>query len=134
MLRISRYILGIRSYRLSMSNIFQQLGWLSYPQMIMSDSIKMIYRINIIGKPRAMSKFFNFTNAQCDNVRLVRTPSIKFKPKLVRTTKLQLYRGIQYYSSLPLDIRLSDKKNFKNKLKRYITGNTNVYRAQRPIT
>ena len=45
--------------------------------MIMSDSIKMIYRINIIGKPRAMSKFFNFTYAQCDNVRLVRTPSIR---------------------------------------------------------
>merc|ERR1711989_15219 len=134
MLQISRYILGIKSFRLSMCNIFKQLGWLSYPQMIMVDTIKMIYRINIIGKPRAMSKYFTFTNAQCDSVRLVRTPSIKFKPNLVRTTKLQLYRGIQYYSSLPLEIRLSDTKTFKNKLKRYIVFNTSVYRAERLIT
>merc|ERR1712243_442996 len=116
----------------SMSNIFKQLRWLSYPQMIMLDSIKMIYRINIIGKPRVMSKFFNFTNAQCDSVRLVRTPSIKFKPKLERTTNLQLYKGIQYYSSLPLDIRISDNKTLKNKLKRYIACNASVYRSQRP--
>merc|ERR1711873_95254 len=33
---------------------------------------------NILGKPRAMVNFFNFTNAQCDSVRQVRTPSIKF--------------------------------------------------------
>merc|ERR1711895_129767 len=132
MLRISQYILGIRSYGLSMSNIFKQLGWLSYPQMIIVDSIKMIYRIDIIGKPRAMSKYFTFTNAQCDNVRLVRTPSIKFKPNLVRTTKLQLYRGIQYYSSLPLEIRISDNKTLKNKLKQYIVCNTSVYISQRP--
>ena len=29
-----------------MSKIFSQLGWLSYPQMIMAYSIKMVYRIN----------------------------------------------------------------------------------------
>merc|ERR1711867_18828 len=102
--------------------------------MIMEDSIKMIYRINIIGKQRVMAKYFIFTNAQCDNVRLVRTPSIKYKPNVVRTTKLQLFTGIQYYSSLPLEIRLSDTKTFKNKLKRYIVLNTSVYRAERPIT
>ena len=66
----------------------------------------MIYRINILGKPRAMVNFFNFTNAQSDSVRQVRTPSIKYKPNLARTTKLQLYRGISYYSNLPLDIRI----------------------------
>ena len=80
-----------------------------------------------------MVNFFDFTNAQSDGVRKVRTPSIKFKPNLARTTKLQLYWGISYYSNLPLDIRIADKKNFKNKLKTYIANNTSVYKAQRPV-
>merc|ERR1712240_720890 len=80
MLKISRYILGIKSYRMSTSNIFKELGWLSYPQIITSEAIKIIYNINNKCKPRSMMKFFQFDNVLYGEKRLVRTPFLKHKP------------------------------------------------------
>merc|ERR1712240_187543 len=101
------------------------------PQMIIADSIKMVYRINNICKPRAMTKYFTFTNALYNNIR---TPSIEYKPNLARTCKLQLFKGSQYYNNLLIEIRLSNNKTFNNKLKRYIALKTSVYKGERPVT
>ena len=134
MLRISRYILGIRSYRMSTSNIFKELGWLSYPQIITSEAIKVIYNINNMCKPRSMMKFFQFDNVLYGQKRLVRTPSLKHKPNLARTCKSQLFRGTYWFSKLPYEIRVSTNKNFKTALKRHINVNSDIYKLDRPIT
>merc|ERR1711873_40346 len=93
MLKISRYILDIRSYRMSTSNIFKELGWLSYPQMITSEAIKVIYNINNMCKPRSLMKLFQFDNILYGQKRLVRTPSLKHKPNLAKICKSQLFTG-----------------------------------------
>ena len=115
------------------SNIFDKLGWLSYPQLIQSEAVKLIYRINILAKPRAMVKMFNF-DLVGDNVHKVRTPSLIHKPKLAKTQKLQLFRGTYYYSRLPLEIRTSNNISFKRRINKYISSYVNVYHADRPIT
>ena len=133
MLKISRYILGIRSYRMSTSNIFKELGWLSYPQIITSEAIKIIYNINNTCKPRSLMKFFQFNNVPNEQRRLVRTPSLKYKPNLAKTLKSQLFRGTYLFSKLPYDIRVSTNKNFKTVLKRHTSMNSNIYKLDRPL-
>merc|ERR1712240_484222 len=85
MLRISRYILGIKSYRMSTSNIFKELGWLSYPQIITSEAIKIIYNINNTCKPKSLMRFFQFNNIPNEQRRLIRTLSLIHKPNLAKT-------------------------------------------------
>ena len=133
MLKISRYILGIKSFRMSTSEIFRTLGWHSYPQIIQYDSVRLIYMINNLSKPRALVNLFRF-NMGDDNIRSVRTPSLIYKPKLVKTQKLQLYRGTYYFSKMTYDIRTAPVISFKNRLKKYISSHVSVYRADRPIT
>ena len=94
---------------ISTSNIFKELGWHSYPKIIMADAIKMIYKINNLSMPRALINFFTFNNSSHDNINLVRTPSLKFKPYIARTQKLHLFRGTYYFGSLPYELRVSDK-------------------------
>merc|ERR1711873_144911 len=64
MLKISRKIMGIRSYKMSTLKIFEELNWLSFPQMIRYESTKMIYNINILSQPKSILNFFNFDYIQ----------------------------------------------------------------------
>merc|ERR1712082_121216 len=114
MLKISRKIIGIRSYKMSTHKIFEELNWLSFPQMIRYESTKMIYNINILSQPKSILTFFNFDNIQSETRRLVRTPSLKFRPNMAKTSKTQLFRGVYYYSKLPYDIRVAKKQLLKN--------------------
>ena len=118
---------------ISTSNIFKELGWHSYPKIIMADAIKIIYKINNLSMPRALINFFTFNNSSHDNINLVRTPSLKFKPYIARTQKLQLFRGTYYFGSLPYELRVSDRF-FKDKLKCYISSKTSVYCMNKPMT
>merc|ERR1712240_252021 len=133
-LKISRKIMGIRSYKMSTLKIFEELNWLSFPQMISYESTKMIYNINILSQPKSILTFFNFDNIQSEPRRLVRKPSLKFRPNMAKTTKTQLFRGVYYYSKLPYDIRVANKKTKKKQLKGHIMKQTNVYCMERPIT
>ena len=133
MLKISRKILGIKSYRMSTSDIFRKLNWHSYPQMIQYEAVRLIYNINNLAKPRALVKMFQF-NMQDEGVRSVRTPVLKYNPKLTKTQKLQLYGGTYYFSKLPYDIRTANKTSFKSRLKKYVSSFIGVYRADKPIT
>ena len=45
---------------MSIHKIFNRLGWLRYPQLIKSEAVKLIYRMNILAKPSAMVKLFKF--------------------------------------------------------------------------
>ena len=134
MLKISRRIMGIRSFKMSTTNIFTELNWLSFPQMVRYECTKMVYNINILSQPKSILNFFNFENSQNDLRRLVRTPSIKFRPNMAKTAKTQLYRGVYYYSKLPYDIRVAKKVTFKKQLKIHIMEQTSVYCMERPIT
>ena len=134
MLKVSRKILGFQSYKMSTSKIFSELNWLSFPQMIRYEATKMIYNINILSQPKSIIKFFNFQNTSSDSRRLVRTPTLKYKPNMAKTTKSQLYRGVYYYSKLPFEIRVAKKDIFKSKLKSHIKKETSVYCMERPIT
>ena len=134
MLRISRTILGIKSFKMSTTNIFAELNWLSFPQMIRYEATKIIYNINILSQPKSILKYFNFDNKLCDTRRMVRTPALTYKPNMAKTAKTQLFRGVFFYSKLPLAIRVAKKLTFKNQLKSHIMRETNVYSMERPIT
>ena len=133
MLKISRKILGIQSYRMSTESIFRKLKWLSYPQMIQYESIRLIYNINNLARPRALVNLFKFTMID-EGVRSVRIPALIHIPKITKIMKLQLYRGTFYFSKLPYEIRTSTKASFKTRLKSYISSHVGVYKADKPIT
>ena len=101
--------------------------------MIQYEAVRLIYNINNLAKPRALVKMFQFN--MCDwGIRSVRTPTLKYNPKLAKIKKLQLYRGTYYFSKLPYEIRTANKISFKTRLKKYISSFVGVYRADRPVT
>ena len=126
--------MGIRSFKMSTTNIFSELNWLSFPQMVRYECTKMIYNINILSQPKSILNFFNFNLTQSEARRLVKTPSLKFRPNMAKTLKTQLYRGLFYYSKLPYDIRIAKKITFKKQLKSHIMKHTSVYCMERPVT
>ena len=119
---------------MSTKDIMKDMGWASFPQLITIDSVRIIHQINIYGKPKSLSKFFKFSNNRETERRLVRTPTLKYTPKLPKTLKSQLYRGIYYYSKLPLELRTANAKIFKNKITSHISKNFNTYCLERPVT
>ena len=124
----------IRSFKMSTSKIFDELNWLSFPQIIRYESTKMIYNINILSQPKSILNFFNFESSQSEARRSVRTPALKFVPTMVKSFKTQLYRGVFFYSKLPYEIRVLNKISFKKQLKSYIMKKTSVYSMERPVT
>ena len=49
-------ILGISSYRLNTTTILNKLNWLSYHQIVLHESIKLMHRISYESQPPALSQ------------------------------------------------------------------------------
>ena len=112
-----------------------ELKWLSYPQMIIMDAVKLIHKINTNNRPKSLCKFMNFSEVRQDLNRIVRTPKVRYIPNLEKINTLQLYRGTYYYGRIPLDIKLILKnKLFNTRLKAHIIHNYNVHRMDKPVT
>ena len=72
-------ILSISSYRLNTTTIFNKLNWLSYHQIIMHESVKLMYRISHESQPPALSQLLYHSLVRSDINRQVRKPSVKYK-------------------------------------------------------
>jgi len=130
-LKITRHILGIESYKMSTTKILQTLDWLSFPQIIAQESIKIIHKLNIMNKPKALKKYFYFNQERVDVNRNLRKPNLSYKPKAQKLNKSQMYRGVYYYSKLPFDIRILKPKLFNKKLKTHIMNSFNTYHLEK---
>ena len=72
-------ILSISSYRLNTTTILNKLNWLSYHQIVMHESVKLMYRISHESQPPALSQLLYHSLVRSDINRQVRKPSVKYK-------------------------------------------------------
>ena len=110
-------ILGITSYKLNTTTILNKLNWLSYYQIIIHKSVKLIHRISYESQPASLSQLLYHRVVRSDIDRQVRKPSVKYKSLLAKTSYNFLDRAIHIYNTLPDNILLLPKNNSQNNLK-----------------
>ena len=116
-------ILGITSYKLNTTTILNKLNWLSYHQIIIHESVKLIHRISYESQPPALSQLLYHSMARSDINRQVRKPSIKYKSLSAKTSNNFLHRAVHIYNTLPDNIRFLPKKLFSKQSKAHIKMN-----------
>ena len=113
-------ILSISSYRLNTTTILNKLNWLSYHQIVMHESVKLIYRISHESQPPALSQLLYHSLVRSDIDRQVRKPSVKYKSLSAKTSNNFMHRAVHIYNSLPDFIRILPKKSFSKESKAHI--------------
>ena len=116
-------ILGITSYKLNTTTILNKLNWLSYYQIIIHESIKLVHRISYESQPPSLSQLLYHSLVRSDIDRQVRKPSVKYKSLSAKTSNNFLHRAIYIYNTLPDYIRFLPKKSFSKQSKSYIKSN-----------
>merc|ERR1712115_415944 len=118
--KCSHKILGITSYRLNTSTILGKLNWLSYYQLIIHESIKLIHRVSYECKPLSPSQLLYHSLVRSDIDRQVCKPSVKYKSLSAKTSNNFMHRAVHLYNSLPDHIPFLPKKSFSKGSKAHI--------------
>ena len=116
-------IFGITSYKLNTTTILNKLNWLSYYQIIIHESIKLIHRISYESQPPSLSQLLYHSLVRSEIDRQVRKPSVKYKSLSAKTSNNFLHRAIYIYNTLPDNIRFLPKKSFSKQSKAFIKSN-----------
>ena len=113
-------ILGISSYRLNTTTILNKLNWLSYHQIVIHESVKLMHRISYESQPPALSQLLYHSLVRSDIDRQVRKPSVKYKSLSAKTSNNFMHRAVHIYNTLPDFIRVLPKKSFSKESKAHI--------------
>ena len=111
--KCSQKILGISSYRLNTTTILNKLNWLSYHQLIIHESIKLIHRVSYESQPPALSQLLFHSLVRSDIDCQVRKPSVKYKSLSAKTSNTFLHRAVHIYNTLPDTIQFLPKNLFQ---------------------
>jgi len=103
-------ILGISSYRLNTTTILNKLNWLSYHQIVLHESIKLMHRISYESQPPALSQLLYHSLVRSDIDRQVRKPLVKYKSLSAKTSNNFMHRAVHIYNTLSDFIRALPKK------------------------
>ena len=79
--RCMHNIIGIKSYKMTTTTIMKKLEWLSFPQMVQFESMKLLHKVVYEMIPPSLSKYLHFSMHRSDIARLTRKPSLKYKYK-----------------------------------------------------
>ena len=76
-------ILGINSYKMTTSSILNKIEWLSFPQTIQHESLKLLHKISFDMTPPALTQYLYHSLHRSDIARLTRKPSVKYQHKTI---------------------------------------------------
>ena len=111
----SRPILGINSYKFNTRTIMDKLKWCTMHQIIMSESLKFIHKITFEHTPPSMTRYISFGLNNENNVRLCRKPSILNRPKSEKMSQSIFHRSIYLFNKLDyVDRTMNTKTSAKN--------------------
>ena len=105
------------------TSILNKLGWLSFPQTIQFESLKLLHKISFEMVPPALTDYLHHSLQRSDIARLTRKPSVKYKYKTKITKNSFFHRTCYLYNSLPDEIRTLNTKKFSKEIKTYIKTN-----------
>merc|ERR1711889_40981 len=119
LMKCTRPILGISSFKMSTLQIMAELRILTVHQMVMRDSIQFIHKVLIKKTPGVIFNLFCQSNCKLENIREVRKFMVKISHKLNKVTNSLYYRAIYLYNCLSSEVR-----NYKvKKLSKYLQDN-----------
>merc|ERR1712105_100885 len=105
-------ILGYSSYKVNTTTFLKKLDWLSFPQTIVFQSLKLIHKVSFEQEPIALNNYLNHNLERSDISRLVRKPRVKRLYKTAKTKNTFLHRSIFIYNNPPDTFRFESKKKF----------------------
>ena len=108
----TRPILGISSYKLNTRTIMEKLKWCTMHQIIMSESLKFIHKIYFEHLPPSMTRYITFGLNNENNTRLCRKPSIINRPRSERMSQSIFHRSVYLFNKLDYGDRIMNTKKF----------------------
>ena len=123
LMKCAHRILGFHSYKMNTTSILKQLNWLSLPQLIIHESLKLTHKITFDHTPPALTKYFAYNLVRSDVARKVRKPSPKIMYKSAKLKNSFIYRSTFIYNTLPYSLRILNKKQFAKQSKDHIFRN-----------
>merc|ERR1712177_56202 len=110
LMKCTRPILGITSFKMSTLQIMAELRIQTVHQMVMRESIQFIHKVLINKLPGVIFNLFYQSNCNSDNIREVRKFRVKIVHKSNKVTNSLFYRALYLLNCLPTEVR-----NFKVK-------------------
>ena len=117
----ARTIIGNYCFKVSCKKILEQINWLSSNQLIKWSIIKSIHKILYYKKTQNLNNYFKPNKRRCASI------APKIFPKTKFTRDFFLYKGLEYYNSIPSDILKCEPRIFKKKGLKYIKSNFDVH-------
>merc|ERR1712240_617884 len=119
LMKCTRPILGISSFKMSTLQIMAELRIQTVHQMVMKESIQYIHKVLINKSPGVIFNLFCQSNCKKDNIREVRKFMVKITHKSNKVTNSLFYRALYLYNCLSTEVR-----NYKvKKLSKYLQDN-----------
>ena len=117
LMKCTRPILGISSFKMSTLQIMAELRIQTVHQIVMKESIQFIHKVLSRKSPGVIFNLFSQSNM--DNIREVRKFRVKLTHKWNKVTNSLFYRAIYLFNCLEMEVR-----NFKvKKLSKYLQDN-----------
>ena len=119
LMKCTRPILGISSFKMSTLQIMAELRILTVHQLVMKESIQFIHKVLINKSPGVIFNLFSQSNCKMDNIREVRKFRVKVSHKSNKVTNSLFYRALYLFNCLETEVRTYKVK----KLSKYLQDN-----------
>ena len=117
----ARTIIGNYCFKVSCKKILEQINWLSAKQLIKWSIIKSIHKILFFKKPDSLYDYYKINKRQCSSIVPKFFPTSKFARDFF------MYKGLEYYNSMPSDIIKCEPRIFTKKGLKYMKSNFEVH-------
>merc|ERR1712115_342707 len=104
-MKCTRPILGIKSFKMSTLQIMTELKILTVHQLVMRESIQFIHKVLINKSPSVIFNLFTQSNCKNDNIRGVRKFIVKKSHMSNKVTNSLFYRALYLFNCLEIDVR-----------------------------
>ena len=116
----ARTVIGNYCFKKSTSYILGKCNWVTAEQLIRMSGLKLIHSILSTRQPKAICNMLKINKWSTANIALKRVPICKIG------REFYINMEIKNYNRLPSDIKSSNKKQFKSKVRKFLKSEYSV--------
>ena len=115
----ARLVVGYGCWRWSRKKLLTRVGWLSVKQLVFYHTVLQVFKTLQSGVPRAL--YLAMSDQYPRNTRNAARGQIR-SSETFKSTSTFKYRAMQWYNSVPSDVRTGSTSTVKKKLKNWISS------------
>ena len=115
----ARLVVGYGCWRWSRKKLLTRVGWLSVKQLVFYHTVLQVFKTLQSGVPRAL--YLAMSDQYPRNTRNAARGQIR-SSETFKSTSTFKYRAMQWYNSVPSDVRTGSTFTVKKKLKNWISS------------